>query len=138
MGMHTYYKAKDMLCEELENLVKQDDINPATLDMMDKLTHSIKSLSTIIAMEEYDDDYSGEQRGGMSYARRGNRRGGNSYDDMRMDGGMSYARRDRRGRYSRDDNKDAVMSRLEQMAMTTTDERMKATIHKCIDELEGD
>ena len=126
--MHTYYKVKDMLCEELERIASKGELTTGTLDIVDKLTHSIKSIDTIIAMEDYEGSYS-ERR--VSPNRR---RGENmSYgDDISRE--TSYARRG----YSRDDNKDHLISRLENMAMDTTDERMKATIHKCISELEKD
>lgn len=126
--MHTYYKVKDMLCDELERIASKDELSTSMLDIVDKLTHSIKSIDTIIAMEDYE---GGHSERGMSYARR--RRGGMSYDtDMGHE--TVYARRG----YSRDDNKEHLISRLENMAMDTTDEHMKATIHKCINELEKD
>ena len=143
MGMHTYEKVKDMLCEELEKVSNKGGLTAGSLDVIDKLTHSIKSIDTIMAMAEYEDDYSER---GMSYARQGgNRRsssrrgGGSSYDDgMMYENDTSYARRDGHGRYSREDNKENLISKLENMAMNTTDERMKATIHKCINELDRD
>lgn len=137
MGMHVYYKVKDMLCEELERVADKGELTAGSLDIIDKLTHSIKSIDTIIAMSEYEDDYS-EERGSSYYAgRNGNRgRNKNSYTDMSYDG-MSYAR-GRRGRYSREDDKENLISRLENMATNTTDERMRATIHKCINELDKD
>lgn len=138
MGMHTYQKVKDMLCEELERVANKGELSAGSLDIVDKLTHSIKSIDTIIAMGEYNDDYSER---GMPYARGGrggNLRGGSSYDDMPYEGNTSYARRDGRGRYSRESDREQMISKLEAMAMNATDDRMKATIHKCIDELERD
>ena len=129
MGMHTYHKVKDMLCEELERVANKNELTAGSLDIVDKLTHSIKSIDTIIAMEEYEDDYSER---GSSYARRGRR--GTSYDGH--EDTISYARRDSRGRYSRDDSREHMISKLEDMAMNSTDERMRATINKCISELE--
>lgn len=125
--MHVYHKVKEMLCEELERVANKGELTAGSLDIVDKLTHSIKSIDTIIAMGEYEDDYS--ERDGMSYTR------DNRY--MRhTDGGSSYARRDMRGRYSREDSKENLISKLETMATNTTDDRMRATIHRCIDELE--
>lgn len=147
MGMHTYHKVKDMLCEELERVASKGELTAGSLEVVDKLTHSIKSIDTIMAMADYEDDYSER---GSSYARqggnRGGRRGGGSSRGYSRDGyendmsydGMSYARRDGRGRYSRDDSKEHMINKLEEMAMGSTDERMKATINKCISELERD
>lgn len=117
--MHTYHRVKDMLHEELERIANKGELTAGSLDTVDKLTHSIKSIDTIIAMEDYDSGYSDR---GMSYARRR----GSSYDP----GYETYVRK-----YSRDDDKEHLISKLENMAMNTTDEHMKATIHKCITEL---
>jgi len=48
----TYQKLKEMLCEELGDIVSGERISLGALDVIDKLTHSIKSLDAIIAMEE--------------------------------------------------------------------------------------
>lgn len=69
-----------MLCRELESLTKKGELSQGGLDMVDKITHSIKSIDTIMAMEGYSNEYSNEG----SYARGRN------------------ARRDSMGRYSRD------------------------------------
>ena len=50
---------RSMLCEELEEITERGDINERTLDAIDKLTHSIKSIDTIEAMKRsrsYGDD----------------------------------------------------------------------------------
>lgn len=90
--MHEMYKLKDMLCEELEKITKKGELSAGSLDAVDKLTHSIKSIDTIIAMDEYSED------DGMmydnSYARGG--RGGNSNARGR--------KRDSMGRYSRNNS----------------------------------
>lgn len=137
MGMHTYHKVKDMLCEELENVANKGELTAGSLDIVDKLTHSIKSIDTIIAMSEYEDDYS--ERGGSSYMnRRSSRQNPVHSENIDYGGTSSYARRDSRGRYSRDDNREHMINKLEDMAMNSTDERMRATINKCISELERD
>ena len=50
--MESYQKLKKMLCKELENVVDDGKISAGNLEMIDKLTHSIKSLDAIMAMEE--------------------------------------------------------------------------------------
>jgi hypothetical protein len=77
---------REMLCEELDKITKKGELSAGSLDVVDKLTHSIKSIDTIIAMEDAgysSDDYSIR---GNSYAR----------------GRGSNARRDSMGRYSSD------------------------------------
>jgi hypothetical protein len=89
------YELKEMLCDELAKITKKGELSAGSLDAVDKLTHSIKSIDTIIAMDEYseDDGMSYED----SYARGGNRGGGN-----RGRSNASGVRRDSMGRYSRD------------------------------------
>ena len=58
--MEYYYDLKKMLCKELENVANQKELSAGDLETVDKLTHSIKSLLTIIAME--DSGYSGARR----------------------------------------------------------------------------
>jgi len=70
---------RDMLCDELDNMAEQGEITTGSLDIIDKLTHSIKSIDTIMAMED-------------SY---------NRYDDYSRRGSYAKRRRDSRGRYSR-------------------------------------
>ena len=88
---------RDMLCEELHNITEQGEISTSSLDIIDKLTHSIKSIDTIMAMEEsgYSNDrgysrYDGSYRYDDGYGRRG------SY----ARGRGNNARRDSQGRYS--------------------------------------
>lgn len=90
---------RDMLCEELDELTKKGKLTVDSLDAVDMITHSIKSIDTILAMEEagysngyssrryyYDDGYSRRENRG-SYARGRN------------------TRRDSMGRYSRTDGR---------------------------------
>ena len=56
--MHNYEELKDMLCRELDKIAEEGELTAGSLDVVEKLTHSLKSLSTIMAMEEYGDGYS--------------------------------------------------------------------------------
>ena len=57
--MHKMEELKEMLVAELEKLTKKGGLSAGSLDAVDKLTHSIKSIDTILAMEGYSgDDYS--------------------------------------------------------------------------------
>lgn len=83
------YKLRERLSEELDKIVDRGNITAESLTLIDKITHSMKSIDTICAMEEYgEDDYS--QDGGYS--------GRNSY----ARGRGRNARRDSMGRYARD------------------------------------
>lgn len=137
--MHMYEELKEMLCKELEEITRKGELTAGSLDTVDKLTHAIKSIDTIVTMEEYSDDYSyrgsyDRESDGMSGARR------RTYD------GRSYARgrnakRDSMGRYSRggysyDDAKDDMINDLHELMQDTHDERTKQEFKKFINKLE--
>lgn len=91
--MHEIYELKEMLLKELEEYGKKGDLSAGSLEIVDKLAHSVKNLCKVIEdMEE--SDYS-SYGGGMSYR-------GNSYDRDRSyaRGRGRNARRDSMGRYS--------------------------------------
>ena len=80
--MERYKELEEMLCDEIDKISERGELNGSSLDMLDKLTHTLKSVKTIGAMDSYDDGYVHD---GMSYAR-----------------GRRGARRDSMGRYSGD------------------------------------
>ena len=125
-------KIKKMLCKELDEYAMKQKLTGGDLDMIWKLTDTVKNLDKISMLEESEDGYS-EARGGMrgrSYMH------GSSYDDDMMyserRGRGRNAKRDSMGRYSsdmgssyddyseertdkrysRDDAKDHMMSKL--------------------------
>lgn len=122
-------------------------LSGADVEYVDKLTHTLKSIKTTIAMMEAEDGYSSE--GGMSNARRGrySRRGsydGGSYDGS-YEGGSSYARG--RGRYAKRDSMgryssmyyeaaDDVTEKLKELMEEAPDEKTKVEIKKFITKLE--
>lgn len=109
--MHTLEKLRDMLMYELEECAEKDGMSSGSLDTIDKLTHAVKSIDTILAMEE-----SGYSRDGYSYAR--GRRGNVRRDSMGRYSRNSYGRyyRDDMG-YSREDAKADLMEQLREMSM---------------------
>lgn len=101
--MKTYDKIKDMLCNELDEISKKNELTSNNLEIIYKAADIIKDITTIEAMER---DYSGgySKDGGYSngyyerfpfYMYDGE---GNSY----ARGRGTYANRDSMGRYSRD------------------------------------
>lgn len=123
--MHELKELRDMLNKELIK-ASQRGINTSNLEMIDKLSHSIKSIDTIIAME--DSGYSNTGYG------RGN--------------GYSYARRDSMGRYSRDMMRDDYsrdtygysradgMEQLRDMMNNTSDSKLRRAIEKAMDAMQ--
>ena len=131
--MHKMEELKEMLCEELEKITKKGELSAGSLDVIDKLTHSIKSIDTIIAME--DAGYSNES--GYSYARghgRNARRdsmGRYSRESMNDNRGGSYERG-----YSRADAKEELMMELRELEQDAGDEETRYMIKKWIKQLE--
>ena len=64
--MEFYYDLKKKLCKELEEIADKRELSAGDLEVIDKLTHSIKSIVTIMAMDDsgysYNDGYSGTRR----------------------------------------------------------------------------
>lgn len=121
---------KEMLCEELDKIAKKGELSTGSLDVIDKLTHSIKSIDTIMAMEDagysergYSRDMSyndGRMMRGDSYER------GNSY----ARGRGSNAKRDSRGRYSSEYAMDDLHDKLQDMMEEASNEREREAIRK--------
>lgn len=134
-------KAIDLLekyCERIEKeledqykkIEKLNPLPPTELDITDKLLHSMKSVKTVLAMLEYDeDDDDGYSGSAPTYARRYVRsdRGYSGRDD-------SYS--SRRGGYSRDSERHDMVRKLEDMMnRVRTDEEARA-INDALDVLE--
>ena len=137
-------KLREMLCDELEKVTEKGELTAGSLDIVDKLTHSIKSIDTIMAME--DGGYSSEGGySGRSYQRGGNR-GGSSHRSYNR--GSSYqrgrgsnARRDSMGRYSSDgyswdDGKEDLIEQMRDLAEDAQDSKTKQEIEKLISKME--
>lgn len=144
--MQKMEELREMLCEELDKITKKGELSTGSLDVIDKLTHSIKSIDTIMAME--DAGYSNESgysyaRGRGRYANRdsmgrysnrgGSYEGGGSYDDMNN----SYARGRNRG-YSRNDAKEHLAMELRELKADSRDQETSKMIDHWIKQLEQD
>lgn len=101
--MHELYELKEKLMKELEGYGKQD-LTAGSLEVVDKLSHSIKNICKII--ESYEDEEGYSMRGrsyddGMNDGTGGMSRRG-SYRGSYARGRGSNARRDSMGRYARE------------------------------------
>lgn len=148
--MHDIYKLKDMLCEELEEYGRKNELTPASLEVIDKLAHSLKNVEKVI--ENYETDESGyssasryyyDDGAGGSYAR-GGRGGSRGYSSARGGRGRgSNARRDSMGRYSGRDGysmADADMTEMiDEMRglMEDLPEHKKMEVQKFISKMES-
>jgi hypothetical protein len=143
-------KLKKMLCKELDEYAMKNKLTMADVEIVHKLTDTVKNLDKIEMLEGEDEGYS-EMRG----------RGGRySYDDDMMyseaRGRGRYARRDSMGRYSsdmgggssydednyrdgrgysRDDAKDHMMNKLGEM-MSSADEQQRKILKEAMRKIE--
>lgn len=125
---HYLHEVRDMLCEELEKISEEGKLSAGTLDLVDKLTHSIKSIDTIIAMDSYG-EYSEE---GSSYARRKR----DSMGRYSREGRGGYSYRDGRRMYSREDSKEHMLMELHEL-MDDASGEAKEAIKKAIKQIEN-
>lgn len=138
--MKAMHELREMLAEELEKITKVGELDRTTLDFVDKLTHSIKSIDTILAMEEASDDYSyndgySNARGRGRNARRDSM-GRYSREGSSYEGGNSY--RYGRGGYSRDDrNMQETMTELQELMNKASDNKVRMAIQRAIQEMQG-
>ena len=126
--MEELYKLKEMLCDELESYGKKKELTAGSLDVIDKLSHALKSITTVIAMEESDGEYSND------YPMNGRTYRGSSYARGRMN-----ARRDSMGRYSRDGYSGAVddmVSQLKDLMEDAPNESIKSEMRRLVKKIE--
>lgn len=139
--MHELIKTLEDACEfaheELKELMKKlkgtNTVNPSDIQMFDHLTHSIKSIKTVISMLEYDSrgdsQYSGSRYykephipmySGDNYSR----------DNYSRDG---YSMENYSGRmYSRDGEKSSAVRSLEGMMRNARNEQDAMAIRDAI------
>lgn len=133
--MHELKELKEKLCEELEEFGRKDELTAGSLEVVDKLAHTIKNLNKII--EEYEsEEYSGRAYEGDMPGR--SYRGG-SYRRSYARGRGAEARRDARGRYSSEgySRADDLMDQLHDLMQEAPDERTRAEMQKFIHKMEG-
>lgn len=138
MEAKDYERLEEMLCKELKKIVEKGEITSSSLDMVDKLTHSIKNVYKI--QMGYEGEYSGADLygrgrsyamdGGYSrgrYSRGGYPMGREMYP--RYDGGDSYAQ-DREGTYyvgghysHGDGTEQGIMEMMNQPGITSEQKR---------------
>ncbi len=141
MSMRTLDELREKFCKELDEIARKSDLNAGDLETVHKLTDTIKNIDKIYMLDESGYSEAGEWeangRFGDEYGRRYD--GGSSYARGRKRDSMGRYSRDGRknnGRYSREDGKEHMISKLEDMMEDTDNDRVKSAIRKCINELE--
>lgn len=118
--MSELYELKRMLMKELESYGSKGELSAGTLDIVDKLAHTVKNLCRIIAEAE-ESDYSGDyQYMGRSYAER------------------RTVRRDGMGRYSGERySRNGLADELRGLMHDAPDEHTRQEIKRLADKLES-
>ena len=115
--MKELYELKDKLCDELKEYGKKD-MSAGSLDVVDKLAHTIKNLDKIIEChEEGASGYYPYAYGDRSY---------------RMNRGSYAQRRDSMGRYSRH----GLTDKLRDLMDEAPDEKTRMEIQRLVDKME--
>ena len=139
--MKALYELKDKLQDELDEIARKPEMGAGDLELVHKLTDTIKNIDKICALEEdgkYSEagDYEGASYGrGSSYANRGKHYVRGHYS---RDGRGGYSRDGRMGGYSRHDSKEAMMEQAQEMMDNATTERERDAIRRFMSELGRD
>ena len=130
--MEYMYELKEKLCRELEEVARKPEMGAGDLELIHKLTDTIKNIDKIDALE--DDGYSRD--GDWEMEGRGRYNRGSSYARRKRDSMGRYSREWRDGRYSRDDAKTHMMEQMEQMMNGSQNEREREIIRRAMEQLE--
>lgn len=134
--MHEIYELKEKLMEELKEYGRKGELSTGSLEVVDKLTHTIKNLCKIIEDSEMEEGgYSGMY---YPYSREGDNRGGTQGGRSYVRGRGRNARRDSMGRYSSRGYSYADDDMVEQLTdlMEDAPEPIKKDIQKLITKVE--
>lgn len=140
--MEYMHKLKEKLCDELEEIAKKGELGAGDLEIVHKLTDTIKNIDKIEIMKE-DGGYSqagdwemegrGSYNRGSSYRRKRDSMGQYSRDGMGYrDGRMMPDRM-----YSRADAKEDMMVKMEDLMAMAGSEKERKAIERCMNQLEN-
>ena len=132
-------KLKDKLCEELEEIARKSELSAGDLEMVHKLTDTIKNIDKIDMLEDSGYSQAGDWEARGNYSR-------NSYNR-----GSSYANRGKhyvRGHYSRDgrnysdgysrhDAKERMLDHLDDMMQEASTDKERDAIRRCMAQIEN-
>lgn len=136
--MEYMHELKEKLCDELEEIANKGELGAGDLEIVHKLTDTIKNLDKIEMLEDGGYSQAGDweiegraYNRGSSYARRKRDSMGRYSRDGRM---MRGDYRDGR-MYSRAEAKDEIMEKIEGM-MDDADPKEKEILRRAMDQLE--
>lgn len=132
MSMQAMDELREMLCKELDEISRKGELGAGDLDIVHKLTDTIKNIDKIEMLE--DDGYSRD--GAWEADMRGTYGRGNSYANRRGTHYVSghYSRRGTDG-YSRTDSIEAFRDRAREMMRNASGEE-REVLQRCVDALD--
>lgn len=140
--MDALYCLRDMLNTELDNVVANSQGN-IPLDVVDKITHSLKSIETIIAMKEGSSAKYNYNNYNNSYTDGGNSYGNQSYGGY-MPASYANAGRNYNNRYnnyrmnrSYGNGKEEMMNELHEMMNEAKSEQEKQAFQQFINQMQN-
>lgn len=136
--MDYMHELKEKLCDELEEIANKGELGAGDLEIIHKLTDTIKNLDKIGMLEDGGYSQAGDwEIEGRAYNR------GSSYARRKRDSMGRYSRdgramRYRDGRmYSRDEAKDDMMEQMEALMAQAGSEKEREAIRRCMNQLEN-
>ena len=134
--MEYMHELKEKLCDELDEIARKPEMGAGDLEIIHKLTDTIKNLDKIEMLED-GGGYS--QAGDWEADMRGTYGRGSSYRGRKRDSMGRYSREGRGGRggYSRHDAKEAMMEQMEMLMDQAGSEREREAIRRCMGQLEN-
>ena len=135
--MEYMHELKEKLCDELEENARKPEMGAGDLEIIHKLTDTIKNLDKIGMLEDGYSQAGDWEIEGRAYNR------GNSYARRKRDSMGRYSRDGRMIRggyrdgrmYSRAEAKDDIMEKIEDM-MDDADPKEKEILRRAMDQLE--
>lgn len=140
--MEYLYDLKEKMERELKEISQKPEMGAGDLEIVHKLTDTIKNIDKICLLEEEDGYSQADGRGG--YSRNGSYDGGNSYANRgrhyvrghySRDSGRGGYSREGRGNYSRNGGREEMMEHV-RMAMESAPEDYKEDIRRFLREIE--
>lgn len=132
MSEYAMKSIREKLCRELDEVARKPDLGAGDLDILNKITDTVKNIDKIEMLEDGDYSRAGEweadMRGtygrGSSYARRGTHyvRG-------------HYSRDGEGDRYSERYSRDGMREHIEGMMRDAQDDRTREALRRCLDDL---
>ena len=133
--MEYMHELKEKLCDELEEIARKGELGAGDLEIIHKLTYTIKNLDKIGMLEDGYSQAGDWEIEGRAYNR------GSSYARRKRDSMGRYSRDGRAMRYrddrmySRAEAKEDIMDQIEDM-MGDANEKEKAILRRAMTELE--